>query len=83
MPGGYKLLAHLYAAESLILQDKVGLYNVCVMHIAHTAGRFHTNVSQVGDALVHLDPDLVTSVEVGALVPITLQNSIPSCSLHY
>ena len=50
---------------------------------AHTAGRFHTNVSQVGEALVHLDPDLVTSVEVGALVPITLQNSIPSCSLHY
>ena len=29
LPGGYKLLAHLYAAESLILQDKVGLYNVC------------------------------------------------------
>jgi len=40
LPGGYKLLAHLYAAESLILQDKVG------------------------EALVHLDPDLVTSVEV-------------------
>ena len=26
LPGGYKLLAHLYAAESLILQDKVGHY---------------------------------------------------------
>ena len=51
--------------------------------LCHTAGRFHTNVSQVGEALVHLDPDLVTSVEVGALVPITLQNFIPSCSLHY
>ena len=25
LPGGYKLLAHLYAAESLILQDKVGV----------------------------------------------------------
>ena len=25
LPGGYKLLAHLYAAESLILQDKVSV----------------------------------------------------------
>ena len=43
LPGGYKLLAHLYAAESLILQDKVGLYNVCVMHNA--AGRFQWKLS--------------------------------------
>ena len=40
LPGGYALLAHLYAAESLILQDKLT------------------------EALVHLDPDHVTSVEV-------------------
>ena len=44
---------------------------------------FHTNVSQVGDALVHLDPDLVTSVEVGALVPTKSQNFISTCSLQY
>lgn len=41
LPGGYKMLAHLYAAESLILQDKLA------------------------EALPHLDPDHVTSVEVG------------------
>lgn len=40
LPGGYRLLAHLYAAESLILQDNLP------------------------EALLHLDPDLVSSVEV-------------------
>jgi len=40
LPGGYKMLAHLYAAESLILQDKLT------------------------EALPHLDPDHVTSIEV-------------------
>lgn len=40
LPGGYRLLAHLYAAESLILQDNLP------------------------EALLHLDPELVSSVEV-------------------
>merc|ERR1719431_2224878 len=40
LPGGYSLLAHLYAAESLILQDRLS------------------------EALVHLDPDKVTDVEL-------------------
>lgn len=50
LPGGYKMLGHLYAAESLILQDNLT------------------------EALIHLDPDNVTSVEVtfpGAEVPST------------
>lgn len=40
LPPGYRMLAHLYAAESLILQDKLS------------------------QALPHLDPDHVTSVDV-------------------
>jgi CCR4-NOT transcription complex subunit 10 len=40
LPGGYRLLGHLYAAESLILQDRLP------------------------EALIHLNPDHVTSVDV-------------------